>query len=129
MRPFLAFIPRPLRLGVFALAVGIILYLTLAPSQDIPGETLIWDKAAHAIAYAILTFTGLLLSTHRRWKVVLAVWCLGVGVEFAQTLMALGRQGDWRDALANTVGVAAGLTFWVVARRFKPKPAPMEKDI
>jgi len=127
MRPFLAFIPRPLRLGAFLLAVGVILLLTLLPSEDIPGEDMIWDKAAHAIAFGTLTILGLLLSTHRRWKVVLAVWCLGVAIEIAQALMAFGRQGDWRDVVGDTVGVAAGLTLWAIARRFKPKPRDLEK--
>lgn len=121
MRTTFAFIPRPLRVGAFALAVGVILYLTLAPSRDVPGEGLLWDKAAHAIAFGGLTIIGLLLSTHRRWHVVLAVWVLGVGIEFAQALMPFGRQGDWRDALADTVGVILGLTLWALARRFRPK--------
>jgi VanZ family protein len=61
------------------------------------------------------------MSTHRRWLVVLAVLGLGVGIEFAQALMPFGRDGDWRDALADGVGVLIGLVAWWVARRFKPK--------
>lgn len=129
MRATFAFIPRPVRLGVFLLAVGVILYLTLAPSEDVPGEGFIWDKAAHAIAFGLLALIGLLFSTHRRWKVVLAVWGLAVGIEVAQAMMPFGRQGDWRDALADTVGIGLALTFWAIARRFKPKPAPLEKDL
>jgi nicotinamide riboside transporter PnuC len=34
---------------------------------------------------------------------------IGVGIEFAQDWMAFGRQGDWRDILANSLGVACGL--------------------
>ncbi|MES2894911.1 MAG: VanZ family protein [Pseudomonadota bacterium] len=129
MRATFAFIPRPLRLGVFLLAVGVILYLTLAPSEDVPGDSLIWDKAAHAIAFGLLALIGLLFSTHRRWKVVLAVWGLAVGIEVAQAMMPFGRQGDWRDALADTVGIVLGLTFWALARRFKPRPPVLEKDL
>ncbi|WP_332765242.1 VanZ family protein [Phenylobacterium sp.] len=129
MRATFAFIPRPVRLGVFLLAVGVILYLTLAPSEDVPGEGFIWDKAAHAIAFGLLALIGLLFSTHRRWKVVLAVWGLAVGIEVAQAMMPFGRQGDWRDALADTIGIGLALTFWATARRFKPKPASLEKDL
>ena len=121
MHAFFSFIPRPLRLAVFGGAVAVILYLTLAPSNDVPGSSLIWDKAAHAIAFGLLVIVGLLMSTHRRWAVILAVWGLAVGIEIAQALMPYGRQGDWRDALADTIGIALGVGLWALARRFKPK--------
>lgn len=122
MRTLFGFIPRPLRLVAFAFSVAVILYLSLAPTEEVPGDELVWDKAAHAIAYTILVIVGLLFSTHRRWAVVLAVWGLGVGIEFLQAAMPFGRQGDPRDALANTIGVAAGVALWALARRFKPRP-------
>jgi VanZ family protein len=121
MRTFFAFVPRPVRIAVFGLAVAVILYLTLAPSEDVPGSEALWDKASHAIAFGGLAVIGLLMSTHRRWLVVLAVLGLGVGIEFAQALMPFGRDGDWRDALADGVGVLIGLAAWSIARRFKPK--------
>lgn len=116
-----SFIPRPIRLAVFLAAVAVILYLTLAPNQDVPGSGMIWDKAAHSIAYGLLTLIGLFMSTHRRWMVVAAVWILGVGVEIAQSLMGFGRQGDWHDALANTIGIFLAYMLWALARRLKPK--------
>ena len=67
MRPLFSFIPRPIRLAVFFAAVAVILYLTLAPNEDVPGSGMIWDKAAHSIAYGLLTLVGLFMSTHRRW--------------------------------------------------------------
>lgn len=121
MRAFFSFIPRPLRLGVFVAAVAVILYLTLAPNEDVPGSGMVWDKAAHSIAYGLLVIVGLLMSTHRRWMVVLGVWLLGVGVEVAQSMMGFGRNGDWRDAVANTIGIGLGVLLWAIARRFKPK--------
>lgn len=122
MHASFSFIPRPLRLAVFGGAVAVILYLTLAPSNDVPGSSLIWDKAAHAIAFGLLVIVGLLMSTHRRWAVILGVLGLAVGIEIAQALMPYGRQGDWRDALADTIGIALGVGLWALARRrFKPK--------
>ncbi|MDO9432480.1 MAG: VanZ family protein [Phenylobacterium sp.] len=121
MRPLFSFIPRPIRVAVFLAAVTVILYLTLAPNQDVPGSGMIWDKAAHSIAYGLLTLVGLFMSTHRRWMVVAAVWSLGIGVEIAQGLMGFGRQGDWRDALANTIGIVLAYVLWAIARRFKPR--------
>ena len=121
MRAFFSFIPRPLRLAVFAAAVAVILYLTLAPSNDVPGSTLIWDKAAHAIAFGLLVLIGLLMSTHRRVVVAAAVMGLGVAIEIAQALMPFGRQGDWIDLFADTVGIVIGVGLWALARRFKPQ--------
>lgn len=121
MRPLFSFIPRPIRVAVFLAAVAVILYLTLAPNEDVPGSGMIWDKAAHSIAYGLLTLVGLFMSTHRRWMVVGVVWSLGIGVEIAQSQMGFGRQGDWRDALANTIGIILAYMLWAIARRFKPK--------
>ena len=121
MRPLFSFIPRPIRVAVFLAAVAVILYLTLAPNEDVPGSGMIWDKAAHSIAFGLLTVVGLLMSTHRRLVVAGAVLGLGIAIEVAQSLMPFGRSGDWRDALGDAVGVAIGLALWALARRFKPK--------
>lgn len=121
MHAFFSFIPRPLRLAVFGAAVLVILYLTLAPNEDVPGSRLIWDKAAHAAAFGLLTVIGLLMSTHRRVVVAAAVMGLGVAIEIAQALMPFGRSGDWRDATADALGVTLGVGLWALARRFKPK--------
>jgi len=121
MRALFSFLPRPLRLAVFSGAVAVILYLTLAPTQDVPGSGVVWDKAAHAIAFGLLTIIGLLMSTHRRWTVVGCVWALSAGIEVAQALMPYGRQGDWIDLLADTIGIVLAVGLWAFARRFKPR--------
>ncbi|WP_312166373.1 VanZ family protein [Phenylobacterium sp.] len=121
MQAFFSFIPRPLRVAVFGAAVLVILYLTLAPSDDVPGAKLIWDKAAHAIAFGLLVVIGLLMSTHRRRTVIGCVWALAAGIELAQALMPFGRSGDWIDLLADTVGIVLGVGLWALARRFKPR--------
>ena len=87
MHAFFSFIPRPLRLAIFGAAVSVILYLTLAPTNDVPGAKLVWDKAAHAIAFGLLVVLGLLMSTHRRKTVIACVWGLAAGIEVAQALM------------------------------------------
>ena len=121
MHAFFSFIPRPLRLAIFGAAVSVILYLTLAPTNDVPGAKLVWDKAAHAIAFGLLVVLGLLMSTHRRKTVIACVWGLAAGIEVAQALMPFGRQGDWLDLFADTVGIVIGVGLWALARRFKPQ--------
>jgi len=60
-------LPRRLRLALYAVAACVLAYMTLAPTKDVPGAELVWDKAEHSIAWAVLTGAGLLLSTRRRW--------------------------------------------------------------
>lgn len=108
-------IPRRLRLAVFLLAVLVILYLTLAPTHDIPKVNL-WDKAEHAGAFFGLTFLGVWALPHRRLRVALGVFLLGVVIEFLQAWMPLGRDGDIKDAAADAIGVALALPTALLAR-------------
>jgi VanZ family protein len=110
-------LPRPLRLAIYALACLILLYITLAPGDDVPGVDLIWDKAEHALAWAVLTGAGLLLSTKRRWAIGVFAFGFGAAVEVAQAVMPLGRDGDWRDLLADTTGIVVAYLVWAVWRR------------
>ncbi len=110
-------LPRPFRLGLFSLACCILLYLTLAPGKYVPGEGIIWDKAEHAISWAVLTGAGLLLSTHRRWAIGVFAFVFGGTVEVLQATMGLGRDGDWHDLAADTVGIAMAYAAWFLMRR------------
>jgi VanZ family protein len=110
-------LPRRLRLGIFALACAILLYMTLAPGQDVPGLGAIWDKAEHAIAWAVLTGAGLLLSTKRRWAIGVFAFVFGAAVEVLQAIMPLGRDGDWHDLAADSVGIVAAYLVWALLRR------------
>lgn len=110
-------LPRPLRLALYALACLILLYMTLAPGKDVPGEGIIWDKAEHAIAWAVLTGSGLLLSTRRRWVIPLFAFFFGAAVEVLQAIMPFGRDGDWHDLAADTVGIGLAWLVWIGMRR------------
>lgn len=120
MRPIdlrLSKLPQRVRVGLYAVACLILLYLTLAPGQDVPGEGLVWDKAEHAISWAVLTGAGLLLSTHRRWVIPVFAFIFGALIEVLQATMGLGRDGDWHDLAADTVGIAAASGVWWLMRR------------
>ena len=115
-------LPRPLRLGAYGLAVSIVLYLCLAPTKNVPGADLIWDKAAHAITWAILAGSGYVLTPRRRTSITIFALGLGAAIEVAQSTMGFGRQGDWRDFAADSLGVAAALAAYLLARRiWKPQ--------
>lgn len=115
---FLDRLPRPLRLALYAGATAVLLWLCLAPSEELPQVTM-WDKFEHSIAWFVLTGTGLLLSPQRPRAI--AAYALGLGalVEGLQATMGFGRKGDWRDLLADTVGVLAALAIYVLVRRLR----------
>ncbi|HZZ33253.1 MAG TPA: VanZ family protein [Phenylobacterium sp.] len=119
MSPFdrLRRLPRPFRVATYALACLILLYLTLAPGKDVPGVGLVWDKAEHAIAWAVLTGAGLLLSTKRRWAVLVFAFVFGAAIEVLQATLPYGRDGDIFDLTADTVGIVAAYLVWLAWRR------------
>ena len=87
----------------FAIVVG------LVPGQKLP-PTGVSDKVEHAVAYTLLTlwFAGVYPRTSY-WRVGLGMLALGVSIEIAQGLMPFGRQTDFRDVVANSLGIAVGL--------------------
>jgi len=97
------------RIVTFGFAVTVLLWLSLVPTKDLPKITF-WDKAEHALAYLVLTGLGLILFPRRPISLIGGVLGLGVAIELLQAVMDLGRQGDWRDVIANSLGVACAAT-------------------
>ena len=87
------------------------LLVSLLPGESLP-STGMSDKLEHAIAYAILAlwFAGI-YPRSRYGLIALGLFIMGVGVEFAPGAMHLGRHADARDVVANTSGIAIGLTL------------------
>lgn len=108
--------PRPVRIGLFALALLVIAWLSLSPIEELPVSVSLWDKAQHAIAYFGLALVGAWAFPDRSGRLAVGLVAFGVGVEILQATMALGRQGDAIDAVANTLGVAVGLAVAWSAR-------------
>lgn len=104
------------RLGLYALAVAVLLYLCLAPVRDLPAVSL-WDKAEHAAAWLVLAGVGLLFWPGRPRAIVAFALALGLLVEVLQGVLPVGRDADWRDWAADSVGVAAALLLFEAARR------------
>lgn len=122
MRP--ARLPRPIRLSAYALAVGVLLWLCLAPTDTLPQPENLSDKSEHTIAWFVLTALGLVLSPRRPLAIVGFALGLGVAVELLQMGMGFGRHGDWRDLVSDSLGVAIALAAWaLLRRRLDPAPA------
>lgn len=111
-RPHLSPLARRYGGTAFVLCLLAILFLSLAPADATPAPFLWGDKVRHALAYFVLTGLGL-LAFGPRPVLLLAILSLGAGVEIAQALMGLGREGDLLDLLANLSGEAAALLIWL----------------
>lgn len=75
-----------------------------------------WDKAEHSLAYLVLTGMGLVLFPRHPRLLAAYAMAVGGGVEVLQAVMGFGRQGDWRDILANAIGIAAAYSLAALAR-------------
>jgi VanZ family protein len=103
--------------------VMVVLTINESLVNNPPGLSLLpSDKAVHFTGYFLLaTWFGGVARPRRYWLVGLALLILGGGIEIAQGLMHNGRDAEWLDMLANTLGVttglglaAAGLGMWMV---------------
>ena len=120
-------LPRPLRIAAYALATAILLYMCLAPSDGLP-KVKLWDKEEHAISWFVLTATGLILAPRRPRAIALYTFGFGVFVEVLQGLMGFGRDADWHDVAADSIGiVAAFIPYFAVVLLapavLEPRPA------
>jgi VanZ family protein len=97
--------------GLWSALVAVVVVASLVPTRDLPQTLPGIDKFEHFLAYFALAAGAVQLFAKRLalLSVCVALALLGIGLEQAQAAMALGRQMDQHDALANTLGVLAGL--------------------
>jgi VanZ family protein len=83
---------------------------------------MIWDKAAHFIAFGLILWSlGVLFRRIPRTGAALLAIALGAAVEVIQGF--IGRDPEWGDLLADALGVATALAIWLVWRGFRPREA------
>ena len=103
---------RPwLWVSLWILAVAVVVIGSLMPAHDLPKVPDGFDKLEHFAAYAVLSASAVQLFARRlSWGFVCVLLVLmGIGLEYLQAQMGLGRMLDRQDALANTIGVLIGL--------------------
>jgi VanZ family protein len=96
---------------------GIIVFMSLLPSKELPTSLLVSDKIIHSLIYFGLTSMLFLatiyisestISKHQFNKLFLISaiisFILGILVEIAQEKMNIGRSGDVNDVIANLLG-------------------------
>ena len=108
---------KPLRfprfwLGLWWLAIAVIITVCLIPPPplDLPPNS---DKVEHFLAYFVLAGAAVQIYRTRAallWAGVGLVG-LGIGIEFLQGALTANRMADPMDALANSIGVIAGMAI------------------
>lgn len=95
---------------LWALAVLVVIVVCLIPPPPIPLPENS-DKGEHFLAYFILAGSAVQLFRrgHPLLWVGVGLVLMGIGIEFAQGALTDDRMADPMDAIANTVGVLAGL--------------------
>lgn len=102
----------------------LVLFLTLMPGDDVPrwewARLVHFDKWVHAGLFGVQTvLCGLALHEARNWgrawAPLLIALCVAItfggAIEVVQTIMAWGRQGEWSDLLADSVGAMLGFAY------------------
>ena len=97
--------------GVWSLAVAAVVVASLVPAHGLPPVPAGTDKIEHFLSYFLLAAAAVQLFGRRLslLSACVALMLMGLVLEQLQGSMALGRSMDARDALANTLGVLAGL--------------------
>ena len=110
--PLLKPLRRPrLWLGLWWCGVAAVVLCSLLPAFLLPQVPEGGDKLEHFGAYALLAAAAVQLFTARQavLRAGTGLVATGVALEIAQGLFTTTRQMDVYDALANTLGVTAGL--------------------
>ena len=100
-------------------AVVAVAVASLLPAHDLPALPAGGDKLEHLLAYAVL-MAGAVQLFARRASVLgaaLGLLLMGLLLEQLQAAMAVGRERDWHDVLANGLGVLLGAATWFTRAR------------
>lgn len=124
--PVLKLAPRLLQAAFWACVLGTV-FLSLVPSELLPQAFNWWDKAQHALGFAVLTGLGLLAYPKTRGWLPWELLLLGACIELAQAASGW-RRGDWLDLLADAVGILVVSAAWYLARSQVGSTAPSGRD-
>ena len=105
---------RRMARAVFIVGIVILTVLLLTPADDLPKVDL-WDKLEHGLAFGVVAVAGAMAFPSRSslLRLGFGLPCLGALFEILQIFVP-GREAAVGDALANTIGVAIGLTPFVI---------------
>jgi VanZ family protein len=102
--------------------VALVVWGSLRPESQVVRGWWPPDKIVHFSAYCTMAFWFAGMTERRRYPyLAIVLLILGGLVEIGQGAMGYGRDADWRDFLANAMGIAtalilayAGLGTWML---------------
>lgn len=114
---------KPLRhqqiwLALWLLGIFVLVVVCLLPAPDLP-KVGVNDKLEHALAFAVLSASGVQLFVRGRVLVMVAIGllALGVGIELAQAAFTTTRAMEGADVIADAIGICAGMLLaWTPLR-------------
>jgi len=109
-----AFHRTRLWLGLGVAMIAIVIAGSLLPAGELPPVPLMgFDKVQHLLGYFLLSAYAVMLFARMRTQALCAAGlvALGIGLEVAQASLTVSREADPADALANAMGVLAGLAI------------------
>lgn len=105
---------RTLRL-LFASALAAVLVVSLWPLPESSPLSTGWDKADHVAAFLALGLLGLPSWPGYRTRVLAGLLAYGALIEVLQGF-TVHRQGDWRDWVADAVGIGLAVLAFELRR-------------
>lgn len=112
----------------FIIAIGITFCIAYLSLMKAPKVVLVFsasDKVYHIIAYFTLTICWLLSFYKKSYlKYNIVVFCIlfGIIIEILQQSLTSYRTGDYKDVLANIIGIVLGLfVFNLILKKIKVK--------
>lgn len=100
--------------ALFIAGLLVVAVLMVTPGEDLPTVSL-WDKLEHGLAFGFLAVTGAVAFPGRASLLRLGFGLPALGALFeVLQLFIPGREAAVADALANSIGVAIGLTPFVI---------------
>lgn len=97
--------------AAFWVLLAAVTVMSLVPAS-VPLPSTGWDKANHALAFAVLGVLGMRCWPARRLPLLLALLAYGGCIEVAQSFTET-RMGEWLDLAADAVGLGVA---WAVQR-------------
>ncbi|MEO8015758.1 MAG: VanZ family protein [Polaromonas sp.] len=109
---------QPIPLLAWRLAFGAcvlaVLVLALVPT-DVPIPSTGWDKSNHLLAFSVMALLGMRAFPGRTMAVLAGLLAYGILIEVLQSFTP-SRSADWRDVVADAVGLALGWAVVQLAR-------------
>ena len=120
MLSLLFLLPQWLRLTLSTIYLGLIVLLSLLPSNDFPDIPMFKgaDKIIHICMYIGLTCLACWSShseNNHRWYYLIAIFsiCWGITMEIFQFTLHMGRSFEVYDIIGNSIGTLIGIIIYI----------------